>query len=174
VRYTHGKPEILEDSKNNANAGTVYVVFTRDPDPNKTRWYQKGVFKDKKLAIEKAKSLEAKGFSVFVSEEYKGDDYGDGETVYDSEVDFFKEGSVEESFKSKDKYSVLREALDRLDREEGEAKRAKTKARIKSLRSRLRESEIRRYPIASGGQRIQLDSGYSVFPINGGSENGIK
>ena len=44
--------------------------------------------------------------------------------------------SIEESFKSKDRYSVLREALDRVDREDN--KRKKTKVRIKSLRSRLK------------------------------------
>lgn len=45
---------------------------------------------------------------------------------------------MEEGFKSKDKYSALREALDSLDREDGEPKRAKVKARIKRLRNQLK------------------------------------
>lgn len=57
--------------------------------------------------------------------------------IYDPEQ-WEDDEELEESFKSKDKYSVLREALDRLDREDDKARRVKTKARIKSLRSRLK------------------------------------
>lgn len=55
--------------------------------------------------------------------------------IYDPE-EYEDEEDLEESFKSKDRYSVLREALDRLDEEDNKAKRAK--AKIKSLRSRLK------------------------------------
>lgn len=50
-------------------------------------------------------------------------------------------GPIEESFKSKDKYSVLREALDRLDREDNKdkEKRIRTRAQIRNLRSRLKQ-----------------------------------
>ena len=47
----------------------------------------------------------------------------------------------ETSFKSKDKYSVLREALDRLDEEDNKGKKIKVRAQIKNLRSKLKESK---------------------------------
>ena len=83
---------------------------------------------------------------------------------------------VEETFfKSKDKYSILREALDRLDREDNKGKKIKVRAQIRNLRNKLREDfKIRRYPTANEGKKIQIDSDYSVFPINGGSEDGTK
>lgn len=62
----------------------------------------------------------------------------------------------------KDRYSVLREALDRLDRED--------KIR-EGLYFRAPERRtVRRYLMANGGKKIQIDLGYSTYPINGGSE----
>ena len=48
---------------------------------------------------------------------------------------------LEESFRSNDKYSVLREALDRLDREDNKEKKINARAKIKNLRNKLRESK---------------------------------
>ena len=48
------------------------------------------------------------------------------------------ETTLEESFKSKDKYSVLREALDRLDREDNKGKKSKVRAQVRNLRSKLK------------------------------------
>ena len=69
------------------------------------------------------------------------DEQGEDDEEYEPQLttDRMHAGQWYESLdKENDKYSVLREALDILDREDGEAKRAKVKARIKSLRSRLK------------------------------------
>ena len=77
--------------------------------------------------IEKFPQIE----SVYIDEE--SDDWRGQEIVWE----WHKE-NLEESFKSKDKYSVLREALDKLDAEDSKTKRAKTRARVKALRSKLK------------------------------------
>lgn len=57
---------------------------------------------------------------------------------YDDEDEDFEE--LEENlFKSKDKYSILREALDRLDREDSRGKKSKTRVKIRALRSKLKQ-----------------------------------
>ena len=54
-------------------------------------------------------------------------------------VDWIDKENLKESFKSKDKYSVLREALDRLDREDNKGKKIKARAQIRNLRSKLKQ-----------------------------------
>lgn len=86
-------------------------------------------------------------------------------------IDRMHAGQWYESFdEEKDKYSVLREALDILDREDNEGKKMKARAQIRNLRSKLREDKIRRYPIANDGTKIQMETSYSVHPINHGSK----
>ena len=53
-------------------------------------------------------------------------------------VDWIDKENLEENFKSKDKYSVLREALDRLDREDNRGKKSKVRAQVRNLRSKLK------------------------------------
>ena len=97
---------------------------------------------------------------VIVSEVTIDEDGYEDETIL-LDSDFYKQGEHEddeeyepqlttdrmhagqwyESFKSKDKYSVLREALDRLDREDNKGKKSKARAQIRNLRSKLKESK---------------------------------
>ena len=77
---------------------------------------------------------------VIVSEVTIDEDGYEDETIL-LDSDFYKQGEreedLEESFKSNDRYSVLREALDKLDEEDNREK-INVRAKIKNLRSKLR------------------------------------
>lgn len=84
--------------------------------------------------------------SVFTVDEDEWDEDSEGYyNFYGYEpfeiVDWVDKEELEESFKSKDKYSVLREALDRLDEEDSRGKKINARAQIRNLRSKLRESK---------------------------------
>lgn len=97
------------------------------------------------------------------------DEQGEDDEGYEPQLttDPMHAGQWYESLhEEKDRYSVLREALDRLDRED--------KIR-EGLYFRAPERlTTRRSPMANGGKKIQIDSGYSTYPINGGSEGGAE
>lgn len=171
---------ILLDEQGESKSNFCYALHTfYEDEPDEIDIDSLETFKTEGEAMKRAKELEAKGLRVVINiegdesagwdpEEYEYSDIGDEiySTPYIMEETFFK---------SKDKYSVLREALDRLDEEDYKGKKIKTRAQIRNLRSKLKESfKIRRFPTVNGGKKIQLDSDYSVFPINGGSEYGTE
>ena len=171
---------ILLDEQSEPKSNAYYALHTfYEDEPDEIDIDSLEVFESEEEAMKRAKELEAKGLRVVIniegdesagwdSEEYEYSDIGDEiySTPYIMEETFFK---------SKDKYSVLREALDRLDEEDYKGKKIKTRAQIRNLRNKLREGfKIRRFPTVNGGKKIQLDSDYSVFPINGGSEYGTE
>lgn len=139
---------ILLDEQSEYKSNAYYALHTfYEDEPDEIDIDSLEVFESEEEAMKRAKELEAKGLRVVIniegdesagwdSEEYEYSDIGDEiySTPYIMEETFFK---------SKDKYSVLREALDRLDeednKEDNKGKKIKARAQIRTLRSKLKQ-----------------------------------
>lgn len=134
---------ILLDEQGESKSNVYYALHTfYEDEPDEIDIDSLETFETEEEAMKRAKELEAKGLRVVIniegdesagwdSEEYEYADIGDEiySTPYIMEETFFK---------SKDKYSVLREALDRLDREDSRGKKIKARTQIRNLRSKLK------------------------------------